>query len=96
MVSVDEGRDCDAVSTGGRARPVEPCEREQARLFAELLGSEINSMRAAAAVAEAERPRRKRSRAADAREQRIALMYDRIDEATRILDALKIRYGADQ
>ena len=97
MVSVDEGRDCDAVSTGGRARPaVEPCEREQARLFAELLGSEINSMRAAAAVAEAECPRRERSRAADAREQRIALMYDRIDEATRILDALKVRYGADQ
>ena len=95
MVSVDEGRDCDAVSTGGR-RPVEPCEREQARLFVELLGSEINSMRAAVAVAEAECPRRKRSRAADAREQRIALMYDRIDEAMRILDALKIRYGADQ
>lgn len=95
MESVDESPDCDAVSTEVRVRPVAPCEREQARLFAELLSSEINSMRTAVAVAEADRPRRKRSRAADDREQRIAWMYDGIDEARRILDALTIRYGVD-
>lgn len=95
MASVEESTDSDAVSTEGRARPVEPGEREQARLFAELLSSEIDSMRTAVAVAEAEQPRRKRSRARDDREQRIARMNDRIDEATRILDALESRYGVD-
>jgi uncharacterized protein YceH (UPF0502 family) len=74
---------------------VQPGEREQARLFAELLRSEITSMRAAVAVAQAQHPRRKRSRAAGDREQRIAWMNDRIDEAKRILDALQVRYGAE-
>jgi uncharacterized protein YceH (UPF0502 family) len=96
MKSPEGSTDCGAVSTHGPARPVEPCERAQARLFAELLGSEIDSMRAAVAVAEAERPRRKQSRAAGDREQRIASMNGRIDEATRILDALVLRYGVDQ
>jgi hypothetical protein len=91
VVSVDESTDSAAVSTEGRARPVEPCEREQARLFTELLRSEIDAMRTAVAVAE--QPRRKRSRAAADREQRIARMNERIDEATRILDALESRYG---
>jgi hypothetical protein len=93
VVSVDESTDCDGVSTEDPARPVEPREREQARLFTELLSSEIISMRAAVAVAEAEQPRRKRSRAAEDREQRIAWMNDRIEEAQRILDALQGRYG---
>ena len=93
MVSVDETTDCAAVLT--QARAVAPCEREQARLFAELPRSEINSMPAAVAVAQAQHPGQKRSRAADDREQRIAWMNDRIDEAKRILDALKVRYGAD-
>jgi hypothetical protein len=93
VVSVEESTDSDAVSTEGRPRPVEPGEREQARLFAELLRSEIDSMRTAVAVAE--QPRRKRSRAGDDSEQRIARMNDRIDEATRFLDALVSRYGVD-
>jgi hypothetical protein len=93
VVSVAESTDSDALSTEGRPRPVEPGEREQARLFAELLRSEIDSMRTAVAVAE--QPRRKRTRAGDVREQRIARMNDRIDEATRILDALASRYGVD-
>jgi hypothetical protein len=93
VVSVEESTDSAAVSTEGRAHPVEPGEREQARLFAELLSSEIDAMRTAVAVAE--QPRRKRSRAGDDREQRIARMNDRIDDATRILDALESRYGVD-
>lgn len=73
-------------------RLAQPAERAQAELFADVLRGEIATMTLKIAKAEADWRRRCREKGYVDPPCRIAVVLQRIEEATRMLDAIDVRF----
>jgi hypothetical protein len=73
-------------------RLTQPSERAQAELFAEVLRDEITTMTAKITKAEANWRRRCQAKGYVEPPGRIAVVLERIEEATRMLDAIDERF----
>jgi hypothetical protein len=73
-------------------RMVQPAERAQAELFAEVLRNEIATMTVKIAKAEADWRRRCQEKGYVEPPCRIAVVLERIEEATHMLEAIDARF----